>query len=200
MRPLQSARCWSERLDGQVVWRIQHAVLPGLTPAQLLWWFRHLDARVEVEGRQTTHYLLWHPVDHVHWEELAPGRDGPRTAGARWRIVERLGARINVFTPTVRKLDETGIVLDLRRGPLFLGRMEHRWKQVEGGTFYDTSLALGMGGPLLRPLVRWRAAREFDAQAWLKHNVEEVGLLEHLVPALQPRAGHAPQRAAAAGR
>jgi hypothetical protein len=90
--------------------------------------------------------------------------------------------------PTVRKLDDTGIVLDMLEGPVLAGRMEHRWKSMEGGTSYDTSLTLGMTGPLLRPLVRRLAERRFDAHAWLRHNVEEVGLLEHLVPALSRQA------------
>ncbi|MDP1916695.1 MAG: hypothetical protein Q8L14_10635 [Myxococcales bacterium] len=182
LRPLSSAQTWTETYRGLKIWRIQHAVLAGVTPRELLEWFLHLDAPVTIEGRAFTNYLLWHPIDHIHWEVLRLAPDGSRRVGAKWRIVEKFGGHLNVFDVTVLKLDETGIVLDFRLGPFSAGRVEHRWRQLDGGTFYDTSLCLNpTGSPLIALGLR---LRYFDGEAWLTHNVEEVGLLEHLIPRL----------------
>lgn len=180
LRTLSTAKAWCEKIDRQEIWRIQHAWLP-VTPAEIVWWFSHLDTRLEVEGQPTTHYLLWHPIEHIHWEEKATGHEGKRGAGGRWQIVESLAGKVQVVDAHIHKFDETGLILDAHLGPFVLGRLEHRWWPVNGGTFYDTALTLNPANSPFMSVARM-IATEFDAKAWLTHNVEEVGLIEHLVP------------------
>ena len=65
---------------------------------------------------------------------------------------------------------------------------------VEGGTQYVSSLTIGTIGPCaeeraLNPLVHRAVFTEAMGHAWLRHNGEEVGLLEHIVPLIYPRGG-----------
>jgi hypothetical protein len=83
----------------------------------------------------------------------------------------------------VIKLDETGTrwptAIRASRSPgstIFIA--------AEGGTIY--ALIVGMAVPLLRavvnPLMHQFLLTEDMRRSWLRHNVEEVGLLEYIVP------------------
>ena len=60
---------------------------------------------------------------------------------------------------------------------------------VEGGTQYLSTLTIGSTLPVLGRLLNALAFRaiftEAMGRAWLKHNIEEVGLLEHIIPRAQ---------------
>jgi hypothetical protein len=62
---------------------------------------------------------------------------------------------------------------------------------VDEGTLYVSTLTVGSTVPVLRgilnPLIHRLVFPEAMGRAWLKHNVEEVGLLEHIIPLLYPR-------------
>src|SRR4029078_12280065 len=65
-------------------------------------------------------------------------------------------------------------------------QLEHTWSRGVDGAHYVSVLDIGARSPFLRP-VNWEAARRFPdhmVEAWVKHNVEEVGQLEYLLPAL----------------
>jgi DAPG hydrolase PhiG domain len=65
-KPVSSASAGSETLpDGRKRYWVKHDVLKGVTPTMLVWWFRHLEGDVEIEGRLLNRYRVWHPFDHV---------------------------------------------------------------------------------------------------------------------------------------
>jgi hypothetical protein len=59
---------------------IRHEVLKAVTPAMLGWWFRDIDGTMEHMGQTCHWYLVWHPLNHIHFEVVRRAPDG--TAGA----------------------------------------------------------------------------------------------------------------------
>lgn len=168
---------------------IDHRPLDGVTPADLLAWFRGLGGDMPYDGRRVPRYLAWHPLDHVRWELARPAPGGGAGEGARFRIVERFAGRpeyaIDVVD-RVEKLDETGIRLVQRIGGHVVTSLEHTWSAGRGRTHYVSVLDLGARGPLARPVnaVLTRRFPDDMVRAWVRHNVEEVGRLELLLPML----------------
>ncbi|MCV7084856.1 hypothetical protein [Mycolicibacter hiberniae] len=168
---------------------IDHRPLAGVTPPMLLDWFRHIDGTIEYGGAVINRYLAWHPIDHIRWELARPAPGGGAGEGARFRIVERFGAdpafTVDV-TDRVEKLDETGIRLVQRMAGVAVLQLEHTWSACTEGNHYVSVMDIGARGPLLSPLNRYAQRRFPDAmvRAWVRHNIEEVGQLEHLLPQL----------------
>ena len=192
LKPFGSAECGIERLpDGRISHWIRHDVLRGVTPRMLAWWFSHLEGDVVVAGRRVNRYRAWHPYDHVHASyarRLADGSVGP---GAAIRLREYLGANrayeVDIVTD-IEKLDEDGFVHNPRvHGIGGLVRMEYRFSRVDGGTRYENRLLVGGTRGWRRWVTPVLARFVFDRArglAWLRHNIEEVGMLEHILPPL----------------
>ena len=183
---------------------IDHRPLAGVTPAMLLDWFTHLGGTISYGDGIVDRYHAWHPIDHIRWELARPAPSGGAAEGARFHMVEAFGARPE-FTvdeiARVEKLDETGIRLVLRIAGLPVFQLEHTWSAGADGAHYVTVMDLGVRSALLSPINRVLRRRfsEEKAHAWVKHNIEEVGQLEYLLPGLaeQPDSGEPepPQRA-----
>jgi hypothetical protein len=194
LRPLRdlTTAAWSiEELTGhrrRVT--IDHQPLAGLTPDMLLFWFRNIGGTGEYAGRVMQNYLAWHPLDHIHWELAREAPGGGVGEGARFRIVEAFGADMTNYvdtTDTVEKLDATGIRLVRRIVGVPVLRLEHYWSACQGHVHYVTVLDLGARARPFRPVNRVLTRRIFPrsmTQAWLAHNIEEVGYLEEILPAL----------------
>ena len=85
----------------------------------------------------------------------------------------------------VEKLDETGIRLVKRVAGIPVFQLEHTWSAGSDGAHYVTVMDLGVRSPWLAAInriVRRRFPQD-KVQAWIKHNIEEVGQLEYLLPA-----------------
>ena len=210
LKPLSSARTSRARLTtGQLELTIQHDLIRGVTPAMLAWWLSHVDDTMEYDGKTYPRNRVWHPFDHVYYKDLTVGPDGSAGAGTRRHIVEVLGRDpqylLNIVGRVVH-LDETGIVVATERAGIQLGRLgmpmvpvstgmgtlEHTFRAAPTGTLYESRMVLGMdtflGRAFLNRYVLPRVVMpEPMAQAWLKHNVEEVGNFERFLPALYDR-------------
>ncbi|AQA05646.1 hypothetical protein BVC93_28395 [Mycobacterium sp. MS1601] len=168
---------------------IDHRPLPGITPAELLDWFGHIGETMTYNGEKTARYLAWHPIDHIDWELARAARGGGAAEGARFRIVEQFGRpdfRVDVVD-RVEKLDDTGIRLVQRAAGVPILQLEHTWSAGADGTHYVTVLDIGARSALLTP-VNYLLTRKFPdpmVRAWVRHNIEEVGRLEFLVPQLR---------------
>ena len=194
LRPVASADSGTDRrADGRTRYWIRHDVLRGVTPRMLAWWFAHLEGDLTIGGRAYNRYRVWHPRDHVHMHYAWRRPDGTVGPGAGLRICELLGRdphhRVDV-TSRIERLDEGGFahVPAVHVAPGLppvsgLARMDYTFTPVVGGTRYENSLTIG--GPAW-----WaRAATALlvpsgHGERWIRHNVEEVGLLEHFLPAL----------------
>lgn len=168
---------------------IDHRPLAGVTPTMLLDWFTHLGGTMTYGGRTVERYHAWHPIDHIRWGLDRPAPDGGAAEGARFRIVEAFGARPEFrvdVVDRVEKLDETGIRLVQRVCGIPVFQLEHTWSPGSDGTHYVSVMDIGARSRWLAP-VNAALCRKFPramAQAWVRHNIEEVGQLEHLLPRL----------------
>lgn len=170
---------------------IDHQPLAGVTPAMLLDWFTHLEGTMSYGGKVIDRYLAWHPVDHIDWKLARPARGGGAAEGARFHMVEAFGGRPEYKIDEiarVEKLDETGIRLVKRIAGIPVFQLEHTWSAGADGAHYVSVMDLGVRSVLLAPVNRILHRRFSDAKAhaWVKHNIEEVGQLEYLLPQLQP--------------
>jgi hypothetical protein len=178
---------------------IDHLPLRGVTPAMLSWWFRHIGDATVYAGETMPGYLAWHPLDHIHWSLARPAPDGGAGEGARFRIVEAFGRCEEFYvdtTDTVEKLDDTWIRLVRRVLGSPVLQLEHTWSASEHGTHYVSVLDVGSRSRLLRPVNRFLTTQVFPEsllRAWVRHNIEEVGYLEHLLPEVVRRRPDAPR-------
>lgn len=192
MKPLDSAETGVTTLDdGRLELRIRHDVVKGVTPAMLGWWFRNIEGTIEHKGRTYPRYLVWHPVDHIHYAVARRAPDGTAGPGARFHMVEAFGgdpAYLIEGLADVPKNDESGITLSVRKFGTEVLRLEHTFTAVRGGTLYQSTMRVGTTAAPARFLLnRWVLPRLFSeatGRAWLKHNVEEVGNLEVFLPEL----------------
>ena len=169
---------------------IDHQPLAGVTPGMLLDWFTHLGETMTYGGVVIDRYLAWHPIDHIRWELARPAPGGGAAEGARFRIVEAFGGRPEFTVDVVdrvEKLDDTGIRLVQRVAGIVVFQLEHTWSAGVDGVHYVSVMDIGARSILLTPVNRVLCRRFSDdmLQAWVKHNIEEVGQLEYLLPQLK---------------
>ncbi len=192
LKPVDSAQTnFSKSVNGQLVLTIQHDTVRGVTPTMLRWWFEHLSDPMTYEGQSYSRYLLWHPRDHIHWELVRKSPTGGTGQGAYFRIVEAFGANLAYYVDSVEfveKLDEEGLSLVRRIAGLEVFRLEHQFGVVAGGASYRSRMTLGADagsiGRYLNNTIRPRIFSDEAGKAWLAHNVEEVGMFEHILPSL----------------
>ena len=159
---------------------IDHEPLAGVTPDMLLWWFRNLGGTMPYAGGEYPRYLVWHPLDHISWT-LERGR---------YHIVEALGQDPRKLVDTVdrvEKLDRTGIRLAMRVAGGLVFQLEHTWSAGRGRTHYVSVFDLGFRSLLGAPVNAYLRSRVFRPdmdEAWIRHNIEEVGRLETFLPEL----------------
>ena len=72
--------------------------------------------------------------------------------------------------------------------PLGFSSLEHQFIPVSNGTRYESRLLIGVDSTIgkffVNPVIRPLFIGYEMAQAWLKHNVEEVGNFEFFLPEL----------------
>jgi DAPG hydrolase PhiG domain len=119
MKPLSSANVsFEKQVNGQIIMKIEHDTVRGVTPQMLRWWFENLSEPMQYEGKPYARYLLWHPRDHIHWALVRRSPDGGTGQGAYFRIVEAFAANPAFYVDSVEhveKLDDEGISL-VRQG------------------------------------------------------------------------------------
>lgn len=192
MKDPDSARTVTNQLpDGRLELKIKHETIQGVTPEMLVWWFKKfpdLD-NYEYRGQQIHVYRLWHPVDHIYVKVNKPSPEGKGfSRGAKVEICEALDDKIEVMKANITKMDESGITLHLKKGPLTVARVSHTFTKEVNGTFYETQLLLGptipIIGKIISKIVQKQIFTESLRKAWLKHNVEEVGNFQFFLPDL----------------
>jgi hypothetical protein len=195
LKPLESAKTSLVYDDfGRMVMTIQHDVLKGLTPEMLAWWFANIGGEMDIDGQRINKYLAWHPIDHIKWELVRPAPDGRIGPGAVFRIVEAFNGDPRLYVDihdNVIRLDRSGFTLVQHRLGMEVARLNHDFGAVEGGASYFSTLTIGAAVPLVRSLLNPVMQRAFFTEemgrAWLRHNIEEVGALEHIIPRIYPR-------------
>lgn len=208
MKSVETARHSVDRLaDGRIRFAIEHENMAGVTPQMMRWWFENIDAWTRYNGEGFTGplvpvYRYWHPHDHisVRWHRRVTV-DGRLAPGSIISIEENLGGKHPVRAKArVSRFDDEAFNFDILLGGLVpVGRVLHRYAEVEGGASFYTEALMGVRlpiiGRLLNALIRRVAFSEEMMVDWITHNVEESGETEKFVPALFAEA----QRRAKAG-
>lgn len=168
---------------------IDHAPLAGVTPEMLFDWFTNIGGTMTYGDQVIDRYLAWHPIDHIHWALARPAPGGGAAEGARFRMVEAFGGDPDHAIDEiarVEKLDETGIRLVKRIAGVIVFQLEHTWSAGVDGAHYVTVMDLGARAKAMS-IVNAVALRHFPpakSRAWVRHNIEEVGQLQYLLPLL----------------
>ena len=201
LKPLESAKTsLSYDQFGRMVMRIQHDILKGISPEMLAWWFGNIGGDMEVNGSRLNKYSVWHPNDHISWKLARPGLDGRASVGAQFHIVEAFGRNPAFYVDvidTVTRLDATGFTAVTYSLGQEVAHLNHDFVAVEGGTQYLSTLTIGSTllfiGKLFNAVALQCLFTEAMGRAWLQHNVEEVGLLEHIIPDIHAGATEHPE-------
>lgn len=200
MRGLETAQTTLQfRPGGVMELTIDHALLRGVTPGMLRWWFEHVHLDVRCAGQLWPLYRVWHPHDHIALHKPRLGRSGKVGEGAHFHIQEVFGRHEPYRVDSVEfveKLDDSGIRLLKFVGGVQVFSLEHWFTPVPGGTRYESQMLVGASSPLLGRLVNGPLTRRVFPQemgrAWLRHNIEEVGNFEFFLPGLWATHAHDP--------
>ena len=201
MKPLSSARTEETVLpDGRVRLHIEHDLLGGVTPQMLVWWWRNISGEMELKGQIYPRYLIWHPIDHIHFEINKRLPDGSVGPGAVFHVVEALGADMKNLIDAelhLQELDDKGAMVEVHALAQTVLQIRGQFLLMETGTQVISTMTIGssswLGDIGLNP---WLIERFFPAtrrKAWLKHSVEEIGNLQFFLPDLYRRHAHAGQ-------
>lgn len=192
MKPLASAKTEETALpDGRVQLRVEHDLLRGVTPPMLVWWWRNIAGEMKVSERIYPNYLVWHPIDHIHFEVVKRLPDGDVGPGAVFHLVEALGADMKNLIDArlhLQTLDETGAAVEVYALGQTVLQIRGQFLPRGEGTQFISIMTIGSAGWLGKVgLNEWLINRFFPAarrKAWLKHSVEEIGNLEFFLPGL----------------
>lgn len=184
--------------DGSIRVQIEHDDIKGCTPAMMCWWFENLAATTtwngeDFSGPEVSHYHLWHHRDHVAvvplQDSVAGGRNG-FALGATTMIREQFNDyrdKINA-TVTTTRLDDGEFTFVIKRFGLTAGRIVHLYHQTDDGLRFYAETEIGVKAPLLGPLFNWLVLpfvySKATASHWIRHNIEETGQSEIVVPPL----------------
>jgi hypothetical protein len=189
MRTPDSAKISAHSLDdGRFRQTIEHAPLPGVTPAMCLWYLERLDRTLTWENHTTLGYRLWHPRDHIFF-----ARHGPFGPGSRWHIVEAFGAERRFLLDQVfrvTQLGDTGFTMEIRKLGQPVAIVDERWRPTPAGLVWTVEMTVGTTAPGSRAVTRRIVRRRMVfLNRWRQHNVEEVGNLPHFLPDLYNQGG-----------
>jgi hypothetical protein len=192
MKTLESAKTnFTIDDDGVFKLTIEHDTIKGVTPKMLLWWFQNIGGEMTYQGNTYPRYLVWHPKDHIHWSLVNNSANMNAGKGSYFRIVEAFGGNLKFLIDSVEfveKLDETGIRLTKKIGSIEIFSLQHDIIPDGNNTIYKSQLIIGTNkrifGKIFNSLIRPFIFTETMGNAWLKHNIEEVGNFEFFLPEL----------------
>ena len=197
MRALETAKVERRELPKlRLQFAIHHQPIPGITGAMMRWWFEHIDGETLFNGRDFTgpciaSYLLWHKRDHIEakWKQKVLTGDGHVGPGSILAVQENLcGRQMTKSDVMVTQLDDTAFNFDLGNSTARVGYVRHLYTETPAGLAMTVEMTFGAEWPLLwrffNPLLHKKAFTADAADAWMQHNVEEIGELENFLPAL----------------
>lgn len=193
------SRTWK----GTVLVQIEHDNIKNCTPEMILWWFHNLSQTttwngVDFSGPEVDHNHLWHHRDHVKVTPLTNAPDGTVNKGFLEGCDSRIDERFNEhhFHVTQRmhtiRLNEQEFTFEIMFGPLKAGHITHLYEKTEDGSSFYAETELGMQIPVLGWLFNWLILpfiyTKKTAEHWVKHNIEETGRTEDILPVLYAHA------------
>lgn len=177
--------------DGRLRIAITHLPLAGIRPEMLAWWYRKLPiSTVDIGGVRYPFYHVFHPTEHGRIRVVEPARDGQPGMGVG-ALVEReewFGPFDSKGAGRVTRLGATGMTVIPEVAGLRFGEIDHIFDATPTGTQYRVVSTIGVEWPVVGGMVNWAIRRamypEAMLQQWERHQIEEVGMLQHFLPAL----------------
>lgn len=186
-------------LDGSIRVQIEHDTIKGCTPEMMRWWFENLAMTttwngVDFSGPEVSYYHLWHHRDHVAVIPLTTGHDGAVNngfaLGAKSMIQEQFNDHHDRIRATVitTRLDNQEFTFIIKKFGLIVGRIVHLYSPTPGGINFYAETEIGIKIPIIGWILNWLIMpwtyTRKTAENWIKHNIEETGRSEVVVPPL----------------
>jgi len=177
--------------DGRILIEITHLPLIGIRPEMLAWWYQKLPvSAVEVSGVQYPFYHLFHPTEHGRIRVVEQASDGAPGMGVG-ALVEReewFGPFDSKGAGRIVQFSAAGMTVVPEVAGLRFGEIRHVFETTAEGTQYRVVSIIGVEWPLIGGLVNALIRRTMYSEPmlkeWTRHQIEEVGMLQHFLPAL----------------
>lgn len=188
-RPAKTAH--SVLPDGRILIEITHLPLKDIRPEMLAWWYQKLpQSMVDVGGTRYTFYHLFHPSEHGRIRVAEPATDGTPGMGVG-ALVEReewFGPFDSKGAGRITQFSSQGMTVVPEVAGMKFGEIQHIFESTPTGAQYRVVSIIGVEWPLIgsavNALIRSRMYPQAMLQEWERHQVEEVGMLQHFLKAL----------------
>lgn len=188
LKTLSSAQTEINTLpSGQVELLINHQTIMGINTDMLLWWFEHFPfLEIIKDGVKYSAYDLWHPFDHI--AVFGNKEKGKVEQGDELTINECFQRNPKYYLKEkaiVFYFREDGFGLQGEKFGMPIMQLVHKFKNIEDGVSYKSRMILGVDSGFLKffinKIIIPRKFGKQKANAWLRHNVEEVGCFENFL-------------------
>ncbi len=201
-KPVSSAKWTNVYVTSRGALRVQieHDDIKGVTPEMLQWWFENLAGTTTWNGKdfggpQVYNYHLWHHRDHMRITPITNAPDGIKNNGFRVGALSRIDEQFNDYRDRVQqvmhttRLDKSEFTFSiLCPGSTPAGLITHHYAPVPGGvSFYAETMVdfrTPVIGPLLNRVLGPLVFSKSTADHWIRHNIEETGRTEDILPTL----------------
>jgi len=175
--------------EGTLKIQVDHALLPGVTPAMVAWFYRILPiSTLEYQGVTYPLYHFFHPTEHgTIWiaDAASDGQPG-MGQGAVVARDEWFGPYDSRGAARLTSFSDVGMVAEAQVAGINFVTIRHSFTAAEGGTQYRLEALIGNDLPLIGALLnlylRTQVYHPAMVKEWLRHQVEEVGSLPFLLP------------------
>jgi hypothetical protein len=177
--------------DGRLRIDITHLPLSGIRPEMLAWWYQKLPiSSVDLNGSRYPFYHVFHPTEHGRIRVVEPASDGTPGMGVG-ALVEReewFGPYDSKGAGRIAELSASGMTVVPEVAGLKFGEIRHLFEATPTGSQYRVISIIGVEWPLIgtgvNALIRRSMYSETMLNEWERHQIEEVGMLQHFLKAL----------------
>ncbi|MFW0795095.1 hypothetical protein AAFP30_14885 [Gordonia sp. CPCC 205515] len=198
-KPVSSAK-WVDITirQGRVRVQIEHDVIRGVTPEMIKWWFQNLARTttwngVDFSGPEVSFYHLWHHRDHIAVTPLT-SVDGQTNSGFQVGALSRIDEQFNDYRDRIHqpmlttRLDDEEFSFDIQANGRTAGTIIHRYHEEKGGVRFYAETLIGLdpspAGVIFNHAIRPFVYRKSSAEHWIRHNIEETGRTQDILPVL----------------
>lgn len=182
--------------------QIQHDDIAGVTPEMMRWWFENIAGTTtwngeNFDGPEIPVYHLWHHRDHIAVTPLTDAPDGTKNLGFAVGARSRIDEQFNDYRERIHAVMETTVLDEAEftftivgPGGRSGGQIIHRYEAVPGGlsfyaeTIVDVEAPVAFLGPVLNRTFRPRVFSKATAEHWIRHNIQETGRSQDILPTL----------------
>lgn len=200
-KPITSAKWVNARRswDGSILVQIEHDDIKGVTPEMMKWWFENISRTTtwngeDFGGEEVSLYHLWHHRDHIAVTPLTDAPDGSQNRGFAVGALSKIEEQFNDYrdkigqTMLTTALDEKEFTFLIKLGNLTVGRITHVYAPSDNGISFYAETEVGNDIPVFKYFFNWLflplVYRMSTAEHWIRHNIEETGRTEDILPPL----------------